>query len=56
MLVNRILQYEKINGLSNYKSNCEKDSTKDKNKSTVFLCQVICDVTPDDNNKTKMYR
>ncbi|RYQ92313.1 hypothetical protein Ahy_B09g098515 isoform C [Arachis hypogaea] len=36
MLVNRILKHgKKIIGLSNYLSSYEKDSTKDRNKSTV---------------------
>nr|VDD65988.1 unnamed protein product [Brassica oleracea] len=35
MLVNRILKHGKIIGLSNYLSSLEKDSTKDRNKSTI---------------------
>ncbi|TYG94639.1 hypothetical protein ES288_A11G204100v1 [Gossypium darwinii] len=36
MLVNRILKHgKKIIGLSNYLSSLEKDSTKDRNKSTI---------------------
>nr|BCN41384.1 ribosomal protein S7 [Stauntonia hexaphylla] len=39
MLVNRILKHgkKKIIGLSNYLSNLEKDSTKDRNKSTIYF-------------------
>ncbi|KAK8949156.1 hypothetical protein KSP39_PZI006054 [Platanthera zijinensis] len=38
MLVNRILKHgEKIIGLSNYLSSREKDSTKDRSKSTIYF-------------------
>ncbi|CAA7391274.1 unnamed protein product [Spirodela intermedia] len=48
MLVNRILKHgKKIIGLSNYLSSREKDSTEDRNKSTIrFLRQAIRGVTP----------
>nr|VDD24558.1 unnamed protein product [Brassica rapa] len=35
MLVNRILKHGKKFGLSNYLSSLEKDSTKNRNKSTI---------------------
>ncbi|MBA0755560.1 hypothetical protein Gogos_021101 [Gossypium gossypioides] len=35
MLVNHILKYKKIISLSNYLPSLEKDSTKDRNKSTI---------------------